>query len=363
MNQERLNLLLNRYHEGTLNFSEREELNNWFHGLNLGGMEFEKWANEAHYAEHRFENFQSRIQNQNKSARMLWVRWAAAASIVIGLGMGGYFVFYQKQNVQLAKNDILPGKNQATLTLANGTKIILSSSLHGIIAQQGKATIQMNNGITYNGSSDQSLQYNTLSTARGEISPLPLVLSDGTKVWLNTASSITYPVSFTKSERKVTVTGEAYFEVVHNANKPFTVSTNGQTIRDIGTAFDVNAYSDEPAAKTTLVEGSVSVNGTTLKPGQQYNSKSGINSADVDEILAWKNGKFRFSDEKLSEIMLQASRWYNVEVIYENEALKNKTFGVIGNRFAKASDLLHTLEMTGEVKFTITGNKITITQP
>ena len=294
--------------------------------------------------------------------RRLWPRIAAAASVIFVLGFAAYLVLHKQPTVQIAKNDIQPGKNQATLTLANGQKIVLTSSLHGIIAQQGKATIQMNHGITYLGASDQSLQYNTLSTARGEISPLPLVLSDGTKVWLNTASSITYPVAFIGSERKVTVTGEAYFEVVHNAAKPFTVVAGNQIIHDIGTSFDVNAYTDEASSKTTLVEGSVSVNGSVLKPGQQF-SAGGISNADVDEILAWKNGKFRFSNEKLSEIMLQASRWYNVDVVYDNDALKNKTFGVIGNRFAKASDLLHTLELIGEVKFIITGNKITVTQP
>ena len=369
MIQDRLNSLLNKYHEGNLSTSEGQELNDWFHSLNLGGMEFETWANQEHYAENRFENFQARIRQDSKSARLVKIRWAAAAAaVLIGLSIGSYVFLHQRQSVQLANNDLLPGKNQATLTLANGQKIILTQSLNGKLAQQGNTSIQFNQntGITYKGTGSKDMQYNTLSAARGEISPLPLILSDGTKVWLNAASSITYPVSFAANERKVTVTGEAYFEVVHNAAKPFIVFAGAETIRDIGTAFDVNAYTDEEYLRTTLVEGSVSVNGTVLKPGQQSelnSSKLSVNTADIDETLAWKNGMFRFSNEKLSEIMLQASRWYNVEVAYANEALKNKTFGVIGNRFAKASDLLHTLELTGEVKFTITGNKITVTQP
>lgn len=170
-------------------------------------------------------------------------------------------------------------------------------------------------------------------------------------------------MTFAANVRKVTVTGEAYFEVVHNAAKPFVVSKVNQTFQDIGIAFDVNAYTDEASSRTTLVEGSVKVNGTILKLGQQANSRLGIVNADIQETIAWKSSMFRFSNEKLSEILLQASRWYNVEVVYENDTLQNKTFGVIGNRFQNVSQLLHTLELTGDIKFKIQGNQITVSKP
>jgi transmembrane sensor len=376
MNDQDIRRLYERYLNGETSEREtyalRQELANPAHQELVESLLHDSFENEP--AAHELSEIQQQrilaniFEHQSKTRR-LWPRIAVAASIIFALGFGAYLSKVRKDangaTGVVAMNDVKPGRNQATLTLANGKKIILTKSLNGFLAQQGGTSIQIDPkmGISYKGADHQTIQYNTLTTARGEISPLPLVLSDGTKVWLNTASSITYPVTFAVNERKVIVTGEAYFEVVHNAAKPFIVSTSNQTIQDIGTAFDVNAYSDETSSKTTLVEGSVKVNGTILKPGQQANSKLGIVNADIQETVAWKNGMFRFSNEKLSEIMLQASRWYNVEVVYENETLKNKTFGVIGNRFAKASDLLHTLELTGEVKFNITGNKITITQP
>jgi transmembrane sensor len=305
--------------------------------------------------------------------RRLWTRIAAAASILIAVSIGSYYILHKKPAPELAQNqkqDIAPGKNQATLTLANGKKIILTKSLNGLLAQQGNMNIRMGAaGITYKGTGNNQIQYNTLSTARGEVTALPLMLADGTKAWLNAGSSITYPVSFTH-ERKVAITGEVDFEVVHNAAKPFTVTARDQTLQDIGTTFDINAYTDEPAIKTTLIEGSVKVSSNNLsiilKPGQQSkltDSKFSVNDADIQETIAWKTGMFHFTDEKLAEIMLQVSRWYDVDVVYDDVTLKDKTFGVIGNRFANVSKLLHSLELTGEVKFKVEGKKITVFKP
>jgi len=322
-----------------------------------------------------------RIARTVQPARVVWFRdfrrvAAVAASVLLLLTAGGYWLLHRRPTQQIAQNkqnDIAPGRNQATLTLANGQTIILNKGLTGKLAQQGNTLVQVNagNDITYTpGHAEKQVEYNTLTTKRGEESPYPLVLADGTKVWLNAASSIRFPTAFNGKTREVTITGEAYVEVAHNAAKPFRLITRGQTIEDIGTHFDVNAYEDEPAIKTTLLEGSVKVimansptKGVILQPGQQSlvdNSTLKVRDADVDQVVAWRNGKFLFDDEPLAGIMRQVSRWYNVDVSYEDAGLKTKRFGGVTARFASVSELLNTLEMTGKVKFTIQGRNIIV---
>lgn len=276
-----------------------------------------------------------------------WYRYAAAASILIFLGIGSYFFLHKRPVTQLTQNQqqpITPGHNQATLTLAGGQKIILTKGLSGRIATQGNTVIQATGkDIAYNSTSQEqkTVSYNTLTTARGEQSPFPLVLADGTKVWLNAASSITFPTAFQGNERIVKVTGEAYFEVVHNAKQPFTVQTFGETIEDIGTHFDVNAYGDEPVQKTTLIEGAVKVTAggqsRMLTPGQQAAfSGSALTVAEVDaqQTTAWKDGYFYFDHADIKEVMRQISRWYKVEVKYEGK-LPKKHFS--GNIYRKVN--------------------------
>ena len=261
----------------------------------------------------------------------LWPRIAAAASIILALSAGGYIILHQKhakpETAQFIKNDIAPGHNQATLTLSGGKKIILKKGLSGTLAIQGQTIINVTrNNITYHADkTGDQVSYNTLTTALGEQSPYPLVLADGTKVWLNAESSITFPTAFNQKDRIVKITGEALFEVAHNANKPFKVLTDKQIIEDIGTQFDVNAYSDEPARKTTLLEGAVRVidNGSqtvVLKPGEQSvltvnNLK--VEQANIVKAVAWKNGEFRFSDDNIETIMRQFARWFEIDVSYE----------------------------------------------
>jgi len=261
----------------------------------------------------------------------IW-KYAAAASILILFSLGGYYIFHkQTQKDQIAQNqnrDFKPGHNQATLTLANGQKIILTKGLTGKLAQQGSTIIQVNSGnaIAYTATTaPQAIQYNTMSTAKGEQSPYPLILADGTKVWLNAESSITFPTSFNGKERIVKITGEAYFEVMHKSAAPFKVTVRGQTVEDIGTRFDINAYADEPAIVTTLVQGSVSVTEGSrkviLSPGQKSSVNGdnpiSVKSADVDNAIAWTNGYFAFKQADIKTVMRQFSRWYNVDVAYE----------------------------------------------
>jgi len=295
----------------------------------------------------------------------LWPRIAAAASILIACSIGGYFILHKEKPVQqtatLIKNDIAPGHNQATLTLANGKKIILTKGMSGQIAIQNNTTINATqNTITYNAKNqaEDQVSYNTMTTARGEQSPYPLILADGTKVWLNAESSITFPTAFNQKERIVKITGEAFFEVKHNDRQPFKVQTSKQTIEDIGTTFDVNAYTDEAVTRTTLIEGKVKVNNLTLIPGQQTDGSS-IKTVNTKRFTAWKNGDFDFEDENIQSIMRQLARWYNIEVSYEgNVSTEGITAQLIRNR--NISSVLKVLENTKGVHFKVEGRRVTV---
>lgn len=264
-----------------------------------------------------------------------WFRYAAAILIVVGLGTVAYLWTNNKkieqplvsENKQL-QTDLPPGGERAVLTLADGTEIVLDNAANGNIAQQGNATvIKSDNGqIRYDlkGSSQGQVMLNTMSTPQG--GQYQLTLPDGTKVWLNAASSITYPAVFVGKERKVTINGEAYFEVAKNKEMPFMVEVRGMsTVEVLGTSFNINAYSNEETVNTTLVEGSVKINKrVVLKPGQQAVVKdpaavSVVNNADLEKAIAWKNGLFSFNNADLVSVMRQLERWYGVKVIYQRD--------------------------------------------
>jgi transmembrane sensor len=301
-------------------------------------------------------------------------RMVAAASVLLFLIAGGYFWRYKTpKNTTFSTanhNDLAPGKEQATLTLANGSKIILTSNLSGKLAQQGSTLINVNAGhaLAYiAGVPDSKISYNTLSTKNGEQSPLPLILADGSKVWLNAASSITFPVSFSGKDRTVTITGEAYLEVAHNERQPFRVITPRQTIEDLGTHFDVKAYDNEPALKTTLLEGSVSVSSGShsviLNPGQQADLIKNdahllVKNVDVDGVIAWKNGRFHFDHADIQTVMREFARWYDVDVQYIGDIPAKAITGNI-NRNSKASVALQIIGILG-VHYEIQGKTIII---
>lgn len=319
---------------------------------------------------------------QANPRKYLWLR--IAAIILVFVSVGSYFFLYKSepttQLVQQQIDHIVPGRNQATLTLANGKKITLTKGLSGTLAQEGNTLIQVNgkNAIAYtsnNVNSNAPVEYNTLSTAKGEESPYPLVLADGTKIWLNALSSITFPTAFKGKERIVKVTGEVYFEVVHNDALPFKVLTKGQIIEDIGTHFNVNAYDDEPAIKTTLLEGSVKVSlanassikekaGVKLIPGQQaiINTASNnlsVKNVDLDDAVAWRNGMFSFNDTDIKTIMRQLARWYNVEVSFKGNISTERLFSGEISKDARLSEVLKALKMN-KINFKIEGEKVTV---
>jgi len=266
--------------------------------------------------------------------------------------------------------DLAPGGNKATLTLADGSKIDLNSIKNGVsTAQPGARFVKESGQLAYN-SADNNAQavaesYNTLTTPKG--GQYQLTLADGTRVWLNAASSLKYPTAFAGSERIVELTGEAYFEVAHNAKQPFKVRTANQAIQDIGTQFDVNSYADETDSRTTLVEGSVKVinakGETMMKPGQQYLLKTdGLSelkdNVDTDEVTAWKNGMFQFNNADIRTIMRQVARWYDIDVEFKGE-VPNYTYHGKISRNSNASQVLKILELSG-VNFTIEGRKIIV---
>lgn len=317
---------------------------------------------------------------QTPVVSIFWLRTAAAASILLCLGLGLYEFTSHKDHsdkLTVAKNKVLdlpPGSNQATLTLAGGRKIILTNKLQGQIAVQGNTKVQVSAGgaIAYNAANntETTIAYNTLSTTRGQQSPMPLILSDGTKVWLNAASSITFPTTFNDKNREVKITGEVYFEVIHNADRsPLRIVANGQVVEDIGTRFDINAYEDEPFIKTTLLEGSVKLSARnlvrTLQPGQQAQVKDGMinvmSNANTEKAIAWKNGQFMFDNDNIQYIMRTISRWYNVDVVYSG-AIPDYTFGGGVSRFSNVSEVLKMFQLTGNVHFKIDGRKITVTK-
>lgn len=266
------------------------------------------------------------------------------------------------------KDDVLPGGDKATLTLADGTTIVLDDAQNGTLAQQGSAkVIKLDGKLSYDQAKKNfsEVVYNTISTPKG--GQYQLELPDGSLVWLNASSSIHFPTSFVENERRVDVTGEAYFEVAKNPSKPFIVSVNNSEIQVLGTHFNINSYNDEDDMKTTLLEGSVKfvsgANINILKPGQQSQlAKNGdikvVSDVDVDKVVAWKNGLFEFENAGIETVMRQLSRWYDVDVEYNGKP--DDIFIAEMRRNIKLSDALKALELTGKVRFDIQGKKIIV---
>lgn len=287
----------------------------------------------------------------------------AAAVVLIVLFTGYYFNFFARKQPTVAaispspKDIAPPSESKAMLTLADGTSIEVDGTTNGTIAMQGSVRIikKSNGEIAYAGNTTQSVGYNTFSVPRGS-KPLSLILSDGTLVWLNVGSSLTYPTAFTNKERRVTISGEAYFEVAHNAAMPFRVQHDDITVSVLGTHFNVNTYEDEVAERVTLLEGSVQVskNGASqlLRPGQQAsishdetNNINVLNEVNLDEVIAWKNGRFSYNNTDLKTIMRQIMRWYNVDVEYK-DSISVRYFTADISRDRNLSAILKALELS-----------------
>jgi len=302
-----------------------------------------------------------------------WFTTAAASLLVLMFAaLAGYYVFKEKNPAAVSQSmaDVQPGKDGAVLTLSNGETIVLEDLDDGLVTNQKGASIVLDkHQLIYDAEGSagpEDVSYNKISTRRGR--QFCLILSDGTKVWLNSASSLKYPTVFKGKERAVEITGEAYFEVVKNVKMPFKVKINDQaSVEVLGTSFNISAYADENTNNTTLVEGKVKVfysarsaseKSVILNPGQQarvLQSGSGqsassspvqISEADVDQVTAWKSGLFNFKEKKLKEVMKQLSRWYDIDVVYEEDVSDIEFWGEI-SRNLNLSEVLHLLKKSG----------------
>ena len=383
---EQILVLIEKYLAGKASAEEIGQLSDWYRQFNDSSTELEPTdqLDETQLGSRIKSRLLTTIRNQAAPVPVSNPRrWLIpAAAILILLSVAAYFVFNPgnkgqaiaaNNNKTIQSSPILPGGNKAVLILADGSSIILDSTTNGIISQQGAVKVnKLENGLLVymvNGrqvTENDEAFYNTISTPRG--GQYQVSLSDGTKVWLNAASSIRFPVIFTGTTRKVEITGEAYFEVEKNTKMPFIVKAGESEVEVLGTHFNVNAYNDEATIRTSLLEGSVKVSAGKgpkeyLQPGQQSGiTKDGkiriYDRVDMEEVMAWKEGRFQFKSADLNTILRQISRWYDVDIEYRNNV--NLHFTGQLPRSSQASSFFEKLEMTGEVHFKVDGRKIIV---
>jgi ferric-dicitrate binding protein FerR (iron transport regulator) len=383
-----LGQLIAKYMRNELSDQEKLQLDQWIQADTRNQELFKKLTDE-HLLNNELETFSVNDKAQawkkirkgtgfkTRTGKPRWIAYAAAVVLLAALTI----TLNKRQDIKHPQNlanqykDLPPGTNKAVLTLADGSTIVLDSAKHGQIANQQHAVIKEdeNGRVIYEATDEaenpaapaETIAMNMLATPRG--GQYQVVLPDGTRVWLNAASSLKYPTSFTGNERRVELTGEAYFEVSKDPSKPFNVKTASQTVTVLGTHFNINSYTDEGATKTTLLEGSIRVTRNTgqsvkIKPGQQaVNTLNNIDineNANIDEAVAWKNGKFVFSNTDLQTIMRQLSRWYDVDVEYQGKTAQKHYMGRI-SRNVPVSQIFEILKTSG-LNFTINGRKIIV---
>ncbi|QEC43404.1 FecR domain-containing protein [Pseudobacter ginsenosidimutans] len=277
-------------------------------------------------AEGRYDQFLSEIKPAIPVRRVhflqaAWIRWAAV--LLISFGAATYIYFntsgYKKSELASGQSspvfeDEFPGADRAILTLSDGRKVNLDSSTGNTIAE-GELSIGHNNGeLEY--AASEKMVFNTVTTPKG--GQYKLSLADGTKVWLNAASSITFPTSFNTSSRQIELSGEAYLEIAKDKAKPFIIRSGNNQVEVLGTSLNINNYKDEPAFKTTLIEGAIKVNNVIIKPGEAFENGRTV-KADIAKDIAWKNGFFNFDNTSLAGMLRQLSRWYDIEIVYEGK--------------------------------------------
>jgi len=402
MNNDRLRSLLEQYFNDAINDADREELFSYLNNnpdevsgavdeemLNLEGAPgFDNSRAQKVLADIKAD---ARFKDDaitpvpvigKRNIMKLYTGWIKiAAAVLIFASVGFYFV--RRQKMTAVKNEvanstakIVPGSNKAILTLATGKSIVLDSAANGALASNGKSQVnKVGDGkLVYDVLPNathvgvNAVLYNTLTIPPG--GQYQVVLPDGTQVWLNSSSSLSYPTEFTGNSRTVKLTGEAYFEVAKNKDKPFYVEMNNVQVKVLGTHFNISAYADDNNLTTTLLEGSVQIskNGiqALLKPGQQAAIGCSANTivvskAHIKEAMAWKNGYFMFNDDNIVDIMKKVSRWYDADIEYQGN-FANQRFGGTFTRSKSITDLLKNLEQISNVHFKITGRRITVMQ-
>jgi len=385
---ERLNELFHEYYNKTLQDQDREDLMQFIRSaseedLSRLIMEAGKDLNVAEFSidEENAELMLQKIFNRRTAqvrkinrVTIGWFRIAIAASVIGLLILGGYWLLKPGLDIESQKSEIAkkeevkaPETNTAMITLANGQKIYLNNAANGILIQQkGIEIVKMADGkIAYNGTTTD-IVYNTLSNPRGS-KVIDMTLSDGSRVWLNAGSSVTFPLSFIGNERKVSITGEAYFEVMHDKVRPFYVSKGEIQVKVLGTHFNVNAYEDETVIKVTLLEGSVNVSvkadSLTLQPRQQaivkQNESLILNkSVDLENVMAWKNGLFSFSRDNIQTVMRQLAKWYDLDVEFQGNITPDQFGGDI-SRSLPLNEVLEFLKAS-QVNFEVHGKRVIV---
>ncbi|SMC66573.1 FecR family protein [Pedobacter nyackensis] len=372
--------LIEKYVNGTCTAEEKAIVESWYLNLALE-------ANDDDLDAPDFEKAFSRLSKSlplQREKQFNFKRLTAAAAVLLLLAAGGWFFKARYENesgkeasLSLKRNDVAPGKNIAVLTLANGKTIRLSDAKTGVVIDADALTYNDGSKIS-SASAESSILDKALlkaSTPRG--GTYQITLPDDTKVWLNSASSLKFPPSFKgHSTRRVELSGEAYFEVAKMERMPFVVVTDKQEVEVLGTHFNVNSYADEEVTKTTLLEGSVKVSAigknmvkaiNKLKPGQQSrinNSLPGkmiIEPANIEQVMAWKNGYFHFENDNLPTVMRQLSRWYDIEIVYQVDRMDDEFIGDIP-RNVKLSEVLKVLEYGSGVHFKIENRKLIVTK-
>ncbi|MBK0382093.1 FecR family protein [Pedobacter sp. SD-b] len=381
MQKEYLSHLLDLYSKGELSKEQAEDLDNWFHSLDYAHTNIDAIIKEAGSKSNLINQLYQDFENYHhqKRANVFSLRnISIAASVLIAISFGIYFyainktpIIAKKELAKIQPQIIKPGGNKAILTLSNGKQIDLDDQVKGeLIQQKGiKITKTKDGQLLYQtvaSNSAEDIGTNTIYTPRG--GQYQVILEDGTHVWLNAASTLKYPTKFTGNKREVELSGEAYFEVAHNANAPFRVKTKDQTLTVLGTHFNVNSYDDEDFVKTTLLQGSVKVvsvknnQSKMLTPGQQSvleNNQLNVKLADVKNVIAWKNGYFRFNDEDIHVIMNQIARWYDVDIAY-NGNFNDMRFGGYISRDKSINEILNLMQVTKSIRFNIEGRKVIV---
>ncbi len=408
--EERYQELAGKWLNNTITPEEGEEFAQWYNSGQDNQIELpENFACDEDELKSRiYSNIHNKsfiTKNRTIGFSAKW--YAAAAVILVILSTGLYFysgnqslhqlVIRQKESQPLMaapilkshasakvndllvnKSDIAAGNDKAILTLGDGTKIILDDAVNGFVANQGgNSILKTADGELIYSFSKQSVNvpseknienFNTIQTPKG--GKFQVKLPDGTKIWLNAASSLRFPASFTGTKREVELTGEAYFEVAHEENRIFEVRTRDQTVQVLGTHFNINAYLDEPSVKTSLLEGSVRIsdlrtnNSQLLIPGEQAKLTEKIEVVrirNIQETVAWKDGYFQFNDANFQTVMRQIERWYDVKVSYENEQIPDLRFGGEIERSLSLFQVLKILEKT-KVRFRLEGRELIVMQ-
>lgn len=376
----RLDILIERFHNKTITDAEHEELLDLL-ANDKNARAARKFFKEvmdnqpedaAHFSDGKSaELLQSILQPKPVVRRIHWFKWAGVAAAACILMIMGIWMWPSKTTVtpppaivqeKTSVPDFEPGnRNKAILILADNSSIVLDSTGAGVLSTQGNARITKSNDgqIIYNnaGASSETL-YNTLKIPNG--GEYQLVLSDGSRVWLNSASTLRFPVQFSGDTREVELSGEAYFEIAKNKAKPFKVHFNNSEVEVLGTHFNVNAYDNETRQAVTLLEGSVRVskapNAAIIKPGQQATidptNRIGVQQVNAEDAIAWKNGYFMFVDEDIKSIMRKLARWYDFTPEYQGN-VEGEHFAAMISRYRNISDVLKMFESTGTIKFQI----------